>query len=101
MISVAKAARSFAEATIAADLASFDGAGAGIADPIRVYVGLRSAETAEDRADLAVREFERTGAFDRAVLVVTTVTGTGWVDPDAAAAVENLHSGGTAMVAMQ
>ena len=90
-----------AEAPTTTDLESFFGAGAGVEDPIRVYVGLKAADSAEDRADLAVKELDRTGAFDRKVLVVTTVTGTGWVDPDAAEAIEYLYGGDTAMVAMQ
>lgn len=69
--------------------------------PIRVYTGLRSADDAQARAALAVRELDRTHAWDRHVLVVTTVTGTGWVDPDAAEAVEMVNRGDTAMVAMQ
>jgi len=90
-----------AEATTTSDLEGFFGSATDVADPIRVYVGLKSADTAEDRADLAVRELDRTGAFDRKVLVVTTVTGTGWVDPDAAEAIEYLYRGDTAMVGMQ
>ena len=50
-------------------------------DPIRVYVGLRSAETARDRAKLALEELKRVRAFDRSILIVITPTGTGWVDP--------------------
>jgi uncharacterized membrane protein len=88
-----------AEATTTADLEAFhDGA---VEEPVRVYVGLRSADDAEARAALAVAELERTGGFERSVLAVTTVTGTGWVDPDAAVALEQLHAGDTAMVAMQ
>jgi uncharacterized membrane protein len=70
-------------------------------DPIRVYVGIDTAADLQERADLAVAELERTGAFEREVLVVVSVTGTGWVDPDAAEALEILHGGDTAMVAMQ
>lgn len=69
--------------------------------PIRVYVGLRDALDATARADLAVRELERTGAFDRAYLIVWTVTGTGWVDPVGAAGVEYVAGGDTAIVAAQ
>jgi uncharacterized membrane protein len=50
-------------------------------EPLRVYVGLNSAETAQQRAALALAELKRVGAFDRAVLVIATPTGTGWVDP--------------------
>lgn len=90
-----------AQATDRELLAEFHGEGAELHEPIRVYAGLRTADSAEERAELAVAELERTGAFDRAVLVVTTVTGTGWVDPDAARAVEMLHRGDTAIVAIQ
>ncbi|MBX6386487.1 MAG: alpha/beta-hydrolase family protein [Microbispora sp.] len=69
--------------------------------PIRVYAGLDSAATPHDRAALAVRELERTGAFSRKVLCVITTTGTGWVDPQAAAALEFMYGGDTAVVSMQ
>jgi uncharacterized membrane protein len=70
-------------------------------EPVRAYVGLASAGDVADRAALAVRELERAGGFDRAVLVVVTTTGTGWVDPAAADSLEYEFSGDTAMVAMQ
>lgn len=70
-------------------------------EPIRVYAGLASAETSSARADLVVAELVRTGAFERAVLCVITTTGTGWVDPQAAAALEYLWSGDTALAALQ
>jgi hypothetical protein len=49
--------------------------------PVRVYVGLRSADTPEVRAKLALEELKRVGGFERSVLIVVTPTGTGWVDP--------------------
>lgn len=70
-------------------------------DPIRVYVGLTSAPTAQERADLAVGELERTGAFGRSVLAVVTTTGTGWVDAPAPESLELLYGGDTAIVATQ
>lgn len=69
--------------------------------PIRVYVGIAAGGTLADRVATAVRELERTGAFDREVLVVAATTGTGWVEPQAVDAVEFLHSGNTATVALQ
>lgn len=83
------------------ELAEFHGADAELRRPIRAYVGLRSADDPEARAALAVRELERTDAFDRKVLVVITVTGSGWVDPDAAVAIEQMYGGDTALVAQQ
>jgi uncharacterized membrane protein len=94
--------RSFvAGTTTAAELSAFWGPDASVSDPVRAYAGLRSAETAEARAELVVDDLERAGGFDRAVLVVATATGTGWIDPDAAEAVEQLHRGDTAIVSMQ
>ena len=69
--------------------------------PIRVYAGQRSAPDAGAAAALAVQELGRTGAFSRAVLCVITTTGTGWVDPRAAEALEYLYNGDTALVAIQ
>ncbi|MGY1807914.1 alpha/beta hydrolase [Blastococcus sp. SYSU D00669] len=69
--------------------------------PVRAYAGLASAEDVEDRAALAVRDLERAGGFDRAVLVVISTTGTGWVDPAASDALEYEFNGDTAMVAVQ
>ncbi len=70
-------------------------------DPIRVYAGLESAEDPEERMDLVIKELERTGAFQRKVLVVIPTTGTGWVNPTAAQAIELVHDGDTALVASQ
>jgi uncharacterized membrane protein len=70
-------------------------------EPIRVYVGLDTASTARDRADLAVRELERAGAFDRSVLGVAGTTGTGWLEPQTMDALEYLWNGDTAIVGIQ
>lgn len=69
--------------------------------PVRVYVGLESADAPEDRAALAVRELERTGGLDRAVLTVVTTTGTGWVNSAAPQGLELMHGGDVATVATQ
>ncbi|MBX3596791.1 MAG: alpha/beta-hydrolase family protein [Rhizobiaceae bacterium] len=70
-------------------------------EPIRIYVGLNSAKTVEERARLALEELKRTGAFNRSVLVIITPTGTGWVDPAAMDTLEILHRGDVASVAVQ
>ena len=70
-------------------------------EPLRVYVGLNSAETADQRAALALAELIRVGAFDRSVLVIATPTGTGWVDPAGIAPLEILHRGDVASVSVQ
>lgn len=70
-------------------------------NPLRIYVGLRSAETAKERAKLALQEMIRVGAFERSLLLVTIPTGTGWVDEMGIDPVEYLHDGDIASVAVQ
>jgi len=69
--------------------------------PIRVYVGLNSADTVEQRAKLALEELIRVGGFERSTLILVTPTGTGWVDPASQDSVEYLHRGDIATVAVQ
>jgi uncharacterized membrane protein len=83
----------------AQDLSAFLGREA--LEPVRVYAGLRSAETVQERARLALRELERAGGFERSVLIVIVPTGTGWIDPAAMDPVEYLHAGDVASVAIQ
>lgn len=82
-----------------ADLEEFSGRPA--LEPVRAYAGLAGADDVGDRAALAVQDLERAGGFDRAVLVVVTTTGTGWVDPAASDSLEYEFNGDTAMVSMQ
>ncbi|HET6630251.1 MAG TPA: alpha/beta-hydrolase family protein [Woeseiaceae bacterium] len=83
----------------AADLEAFFGEAT--PEPIRVYVGLNSAETVAARVRLALNEMRRVGAFERSALILITPTGTGWVDPGAINTVEYLHRGDIASVAVQ
>jgi uncharacterized membrane protein len=70
-------------------------------DPLRVYVGLRGADTPRARAKLSLDELKRQHGFERATLIVVMPTGTGWIDPSAMDAVEYLHDGDVASVAVQ
>lgn len=70
-------------------------------EPVRVYVGLRGADTPLARARLALQELKRAGGFSRSTLVVITPTGTGWIDPAGMESVEYLHDGDIASVAVQ
>lgn len=70
-------------------------------EPIRAYVGLQSADTATEKAELALAELERVGAFDRQVILLIAPTGTGWIDPHAVDPVEYMYNGDTATVAIQ
>ncbi|MCW2511208.1 MAG: hypothetical protein JWR11_250 [Mycobacterium sp.] len=70
-------------------------------EPIRVYAGLETADSDQARADLIVGELERTGAFDRKLLVIVPTTGTGWINPVAARSIETMYNGDTALVGVQ
>jgi len=83
----------------ARDISAFSGKDA--LEPIRVYAGLRSAETPQQRAKLAFEEFKRVGGFERAVIIVVTPTGSGWIDPPAMDSIEYLHNGDVASIAVQ
>jgi uncharacterized membrane protein len=76
-------------------------AGDGTMEPIRVYAGLASAETAHARAELALQEMVRVGGFERSVLVVMVPVGTGWMDPGAQDTLEYMLGGDVATVAVQ
>ncbi|MCU0282858.1 MAG: alpha/beta-hydrolase family protein [Candidatus Nanopelagicales bacterium] len=82
-----------------AQLDAFHGGGAKV--PVRAYVGLASAPTLQERADLLLAELQRTGAFDRKVLVVATTTGTGFLDANGIEPVEYAFNGDTAIGGVQ
>lgn len=81
------------------ELEAFNGESA--VEPVRVYAGLKSADTLEERAALVLDELKRTGAFDRKVLVVATTTGTGFLQPEAVETLEYIHNGDTAIAGVQ
>jgi uncharacterized membrane protein len=72
------------------------------AHPIRAYVGFNSEPLYQTgRAELALAELERTGAFDRSVLLLISPTGTGWVDHTLIEAAEFLTRGDIATCCIQ
>ena len=94
--------RDFAAGVTSRDqLLAYHGADAEVRDPVRVFVGMRTADTIEERVAVAVRELERAGGFERNVIAVWVPGGSGWMDPNAARALEQLHNGDTAIVAVQ
>jgi hypothetical protein len=73
-----------------------------LAHPIRTYVGFNSEPLYQTgRAELALAELERTGAFDRSVLLLISPTGTGWVDHTLIEAAEFLTRGDIATCCIQ
>jgi uncharacterized membrane protein len=83
----------------AAAISAFTGRDA--LEPIRVYVGRANGDTPQERAELALAELRRLGAFEREVLIVASPTGTGWMDPGSHDPVEYMHGGDIATVAAQ
>jgi uncharacterized membrane protein len=72
-----------------------------VADPIRIFVGLESARTEQERVALAIEELERTGAFDRELLLAVSPTGTGYVNYVTVEACEYFTLGNCATVTLQ
>lgn len=70
-------------------------------EPIRVYVGLHSAPTVEQRVDLAIAELERLGAWQRGNVFIMSPAGSGYAELVAADAVECLTGGDCATVVVQ
>ncbi|MEA2010944.1 MAG: alpha/beta-hydrolase family protein, partial [Actinomycetota bacterium] len=73
----------------------------GSQDAIRVYIGVESADTVEDRVALAIEELRRTGAFDRSLIIVGSPAGTGYFNYIPVEAAEYLSRGDVASVAIQ
>jgi uncharacterized membrane protein len=70
-------------------------------DPVRVYIGLGTADSEEDRIELAIQELKRTGGFDRSIIIAASPAGTGYVNYIAAEAAELMALGDVATVAVQ
>lgn len=69
--------------------------------PLRIYVGRAQDESPRERARIALEEMKRVGAFTRKILIVASPTGTGWMDPASYDALEYMHDGDVATVAVQ
>jgi uncharacterized membrane protein len=73
-----------------------------VAHPIRTYVGFNSQPLYQTgRAELALQELDRTGAFDRSWLLLISPTGTGWVDHTLIETAELLARGDIATCCVQ
>jgi len=69
--------------------------------PIRLFVGIDSAPTEEERVELALAELRRTNAYNREYLVVVSPTGTGYVNYVFSQSVEYLSRGNCASITIQ
>ena len=70
-------------------------------EPIRAYAGLATTADAETRAELAVKDLDHAGGFQRANLLVAGTTGSGWINAASADTFEYLTGGDSAIVGMQ
>lgn len=71
-----------------------------VATPVRVFVGFDSADTPEQRVGLAMAELRRTGAFDRAHLLIQAPAGSGYANSFPVDILEVLSLGDCAAVAV-
>jgi uncharacterized membrane protein len=71
-----------------------------VASPIRVFIGVDAADTVQQRVGLAMAELRRTGAFDRASLLIQAPAGSGYANATPVDVVEILTLGDCASVAI-
>lgn len=87
--------------TSVTDAAVADVMGQGLQrEPIRVFIGLDSADSIEGRVALALSELCRTKAFDRSVVLVQAPAGSGYANPTPADILEIVTHGDCASVAV-
>ena len=84
----------------ASDIAGVVGDPAAV-EPVRAFIGVEAAPTATERAQIAVAELRALGGFERGAIAVGGGTGSGWIDPKAANALEYATHGDVAIVSMQ
>ena len=71
-----------------------------VAEPVRVFIGVETADTIEERVALAMAELRRTGAFDRQVLLVQASAGSGYANATPVDILEILTRGNSAAVSI-
>ena len=70
-------------------------------DPVRVFVGMESADSQDDRVELAIQELRRAGGFDKSLIIAASPAGTGYVNYIAIEAAELMSRGDVATIAIQ
>jgi uncharacterized membrane protein len=75
--------------------------GAPAKQPIRIYASLESASTPQERAELLLREVDRTRALERSVFALFCPTGSGYVNYVADETLEYLTLGDCASAAIE
>jgi len=99
--SIGREGRAFvASGPTAGEIAAVVGDPAAV-EPVRAFVGLETAPTAAERAQIAVEELRRLGGFQRGAIAVAGTTGSGWIDPKVADALDYATHGDVATVSTQ
>jgi uncharacterized membrane protein len=75
--------------------------GSGAQEPVRVFVGVDSADTAEARVDLAMAELERLDAFAKSHILAVCPAGSGYANSVPVEALEYFTGGDCASVVVQ
>jgi hypothetical protein len=70
-------------------------------EPVRVFIGIESAESIDERVELAIQELRRAGGFERSTIVAASPAGTGYVNYITVEAAELMARGDVATVAIQ
>lgn len=83
-----------------ASIEKFAGAGKAT-QPSRLYVGLESAPTLNERVDLLVHELIRTHAENRKAILIAIPTGSGGINGKSVESVEYLYHGDTTSMGIQ
>jgi uncharacterized membrane protein len=81
------------------DIAKF--AGVTTITPSRLYAGLESAPSLQERVNLLVKELDRTHAANRQAVLIAIPTGSGGIDAKAVQSVEYLDGGNTTTLGIQ
>ena len=99
--SIGREGRAFvASGPTAGEIAAVVGDPAAV-EPVRAFVGLETAPTPAERAQIAVAELRRLGGFQRGAIAVAGTTGSGWIDPKVADALDYATHGDVATVSTQ
>lgn len=72
-----------------------------VSDPVRVFVGVDSAHSRDDRVEMAIQELRRAGGFDKSLIIAASPAGTGYVNYIAIEAAELMAKGDVATIAIQ
>ena len=98
---LAREGRRFVHWRISADYIDQTLGTTGAVEPVRAFVGIRSADSIEAQVDLAVAELERLGGFERSAILIVSPSGSGYANSVPVEALELFRKGDCASVVIQ